>query len=57
MENNRKNKPHFGPRGMGVADKPKDFSKTLKRLIKYIGGYNKSIIVVVVVLIISTIYT
>ncbi|MDD3304317.1 MAG: ABC transporter ATP-binding protein [Clostridia bacterium] len=44
-----------GPRFGGVADKPKEFSKTLKRLIRYIGKYNKVIILVIVVLIFSTV--
>lgn len=44
-----------GPGFKGVADKPKEFSKTLKRLIKYIGKYNKLILLVVFVLILSTI--
>lgn len=47
--------PHMGKGGMSNLDKPKNFSKTLKRLIKYIGSYNKAILVVVVVLIFSTI--
>ena len=37
------------------VEKPKDFYKTLKRLIKYIGKYNKAILLVIIVLIISTI--
>ncbi|MDO4283287.1 MAG: ABC transporter ATP-binding protein [Clostridia bacterium] len=50
------NKPQFGGGPLkGVADKPKNFSKTLKRLIRYIGTYNKAILLVVVVLILSTI--
>lgn len=44
-----------GPGMHGPAEKPKDFSKTLKRLIRYIGKYNKAIMVVIVVLIISTV--
>ena len=62
MVENKKDirKHHGGPMGKGpgfagVADKPKDFSKTLKRLIKYIGKYNKVILLVVFVLICSTI--
>lgn len=55
-ENNKRIKgPQMGKGGIGVADKPKNFSKTLNRLIKYIGGYNKAIVVVVIVLILSTI--
>lgn len=60
MENKRHDKKHSNPMGKGpgfsgVVDKPKDFSKTLKRLIKYIGKYNKVIMLVIAVLIISTI--
>lgn len=47
--------PRMGKGGMSNLDKPKNFSKTLKRLIKYIGSYNKAILVVVIVLILSTI--
>ncbi len=39
----------------GPADKPKDFSGTLRRLIKYIGKYNKAILTVIIVLILATI--
>ena len=39
----------------GASDKPKNFLGTLKRLIKYIGKYNKAIIVVITVLVIGTI--
>ncbi len=41
--------------GMGPTDKAKDFSGTLKRLIKYIGKYNLAILSVIIVLTISTI--
>lgn len=56
MEKNSKKVkgPHMGKGGMSL-DKPKNFSKTLRRLIKYIGDYNKAILVVVIVLILSTI--
>lgn len=56
MEKNSKEVkgPHMGKGGMSL-DKPKNFSKTLRRLIKYIGDYNKAILVVVIVLILSTI--
>ena len=53
---NRKIKgPQMRKPGIAAVDKPKNFSKTLRRLIKYIGSYNKAILVVVVVLILSTI--
>lgn len=58
MSNNEKIPKKQGPMGRpGIAptEKAKDFSKTLKRLIKYIGRYNKAIILVIIVLIISTI--
>lgn len=59
MSNSQKfDKKAHGPMGKpGIAptEKAKDFSKTLKRLIKYIGKYNKAIIVVVIVLVCSTI--
>lgn len=45
-----------GPgRGFSPADKAKDFKGTFKRLIKYIGKYNKAIVVVLLVLILGTI--
>ena len=47
-----------GPRGGGMKapiEKPKEFSKTLKRLIRYIGKYNKAIVLVTIALILSTI--
>lgn len=46
-------KKHRG--SMAPGEKAKDFSKTLKRLIQYIGKYNKAIVLVIIVLIISTI--
>ena len=55
MENKEKKK---GPGKMGMGspkDKPKNFKGSLKRLVKYIGRYNKAIIVVCLVLILSTI--
>ncbi len=55
MENKEKKK---GPAKMGMGspkDKPKNFKGSLKRLVKYIGKYNKAIIIVCLVLIISTI--
>ena len=53
---NRKIKgPQIRKGGMSNLDKPKNFSKTLRRLIKYIGDYNKAILIVVIVLILSTI--
>jgi ATP-binding cassette subfamily B protein len=64
VENKKENKPkdvQRGPRmggpgaGMAPADKAKDFSGTLKRLIKYIGKYNTAIIIVFVILAASTI--
>ena len=47
-----------GPRGGGMKapiEKPKEFFKTLKRLIRYIGKYNKAIVLVTMALILSTI--
>ncbi len=52
----RKETNHMGPnRGNMNTDKPKEFSKTLKRLIHYMGKYNKAIILVAIVLICSTV--
>lgn len=46
----------FGPaRGLHMADKPKNFKNTLKRLIKYIGKYNVAVVTVMLVLVIGTI--
>lgn len=59
MSNSQKvsKKPHgpMGRPGIAPTEKAKDFSKTLKRLIKYMGKYNKAVILVVIVLICSTI--
>lgn len=51
MANNKKGKMAMGAQ----KDKAKDFKGSLKRLIKYIGKYNKAIITVCIVLILSTI--
>lgn len=51
------NNMHGGP-GRGVpapADKPKEFSKTLKRLIHYMGKYNVAMVIVILVIIVSTV--
>lgn len=42
-------------RGLSPADKAKDFKGTFKRLIKYMGKYNKAIVSVLIVLILGTI--
>lgn len=60
MENKENKKVKVGPMGGpnlrgGVADKPKDFSGTLKRLIKYIGKYNVQLVSVIIVLILGVI--
>lgn len=47
--------PRMGPKMHGNIDKPKEFSKTLKRLIRYIGKYNKAILLVIIVLLVATI--
>jgi ATP-binding cassette subfamily B protein len=45
-----------GPtKGLHMADKPKNFKDTLKRLIKYTGPYNLAIVSVIIVLIIGTV--
>lgn len=55
MENKEKEKGQ-GKMGLGAPkDKAKDFKGSLKRLIKYIGNYNKAIVTVCIVLILSTI--
>lgn len=56
MENkNGGKKKHGGPMsGMAPVEKAKDFKKSLKRLIKYIGNYNKLIIIVALILISSS---
>ena len=49
-------KKHGGPMsGMAPVEKAKDFKKSLKRLIKYIGNYNKLIIIVALILISSSV--
>ena len=44
-----------GPMGGAIADKAKDFKGTFKRLIKYLGAFNKAILLVLFVLILGTI--
>ena len=62
MENKEKtaSMPKVGFRGgpmgrMGATDKPKDFKGTFKRLINYIGKYNKSIIAILIILALGTV--
>ena len=62
MENKEKTQsmPKVGFRGgpmggMGSTDKPKNFKGTFKRLIKYIGKYNKSIVVILIILAFGTV--
>lgn len=62
MANNKEQKKGamkgFGPRGPvpgAPADKAKDFSGTLKRLIRYIGKYNVAMATVLIVLVLGTI--
>lgn len=51
--------PGFGGHGgmMRGGEKAKDFKKTMKRLIEYLSPYKKSIIVVVVFAVVSTIFS
>ena len=54
-KNEGKKKRGGGPmRGMAPVEKAKDFKGSLKRLIKYIGNYNKLIIIVALILISSS---
>lgn len=54
-KNGGKKKRGGGPMsGMAPVEKAKDFKKSLKRLIKYIGNYNKLIIIVALILISSS---
>ena len=51
-----------GPMGHGrmamlQGEKAHDFKGTMRKLIKYLGGYNKSIIIVMVVAVASTVFT
>ena len=52
-----KNLKQSGPMGKSakVIEKPKNFKLTFKRLVKYIGSYNKWIITVMIMLILGTI--
>ncbi len=46
----------FGPGGGGkVIEKPKNFKNTVKRLVKYIGSYNKWIITIIILLTLGTV--
>lgn len=51
--------PGFGGHGgmMRGGEKAKDFKKTMKRLIEYLSPYKKSIIVVVIFAVVSTIFS
>ena len=42
---------------MRAGEKPKDFKKTMKKLIEYLSPYKKSVIVVIVFAIVSTVFT
>lgn len=54
-KNEGKKKRGGGPmRGMAPVEKAKDFKGSLKRLVKYIGNYNKLIIIVALILISSS---
>ncbi len=57
MEKKEERKPLVRGPGMGNGpiQKPKDFKKTLKRLINYIGEYNKLVIMVCFILICSVV--
>lgn len=46
-----------GRRMMRAGEKPKDFKKTMKKLIEYLSPYKKSVIVVIVFAIVSTVFT
>lgn len=45
-----------GPMGRGPAEKAKDFKGTIKKLLKYMGGYKAAIIIVAVFAIASTVF-
>lgn len=64
MENNREEKVQprgpqgHGPRGMMQAgEKPKDFKNTMKKLLKHISPYMKSLIIVLILAVASTIFS
>ena len=63
MENNKQEKIQSRPKGHGPmgmmrgGEKPKDFKNTMKKLLKYISPHIKSLIVVLLFAVASTIFT
>ncbi|MGL4796868.1 MAG: ABC transporter ATP-binding protein, partial [Paraclostridium sp.] len=52
-----KNNSKMMGHGSGVVEKAKDFKGTLKRLVKYLNNYKKSIILVFVAAILSALFS
>ena len=63
MENNKQEKIQSRPKGHGPmgmmrgGEKAKDFKNTMKKLLKYISPYAKSLIIVLILAVASTIFT
>lgn len=63
MENNKQEKIQSRPKGHGPmgmmrgGEKAKDFKNTMKKLLKYISPYTKSLIIVLILAVASTIFT
>jgi len=63
MENKRQTQPKRGPMGgghMGMmhsGQKAKDFKGTVRTLLKYLSPYTKSVVVVIIFAIVSTVFT
>ena len=63
MENNKQEKIQSRPKGHGPmgmmrgGEKAKDFKNTMKKLLRYISPYTKSLIIVLILAVASTIFT
>ena len=56
MAENRRPKGPHGPGGMMPGEKAKDFKKSFKKLVEYIGNYKYAVIVVIVFAVAGTVF-
>lgn len=56
MAENRRPKGPHGPGGMMPGEKAKDFKKSFKKLLEYIGNYKYAILVVIIFAVASTVF-
>ena len=55
MSKEHSNRKHGPGKGMQPGEKPKDFNGSIKKMIRYIGGYKIAILIVMIVAVLSTI--